>query len=274
MRDLDRLFVWLRFKSAPLTVKDVGHFVAHIEDRDRGSAWEGAQAYIDLMNYHLFTQPVGFPENCSLDILIRLAKANVAIAREEVLQKRLGLDRKRFAQAVRSALKKFKAFEDGRLKILKNFTERESKVIDFCFQRLVIDYYMRDTDLVSDFCDSLQSNGLIDAAGRAAISQHSREISLFVLEKLHLARAKVPGGKTAVFNLCWDREQDYILLTATLPDLWKPNVFIIVPFFSTGVGLAEGVGPQLSRVLSTAENRAQVACPLELTEDWKLEILA
>jgi hypothetical protein len=132
---LDRLLTNLRFKSyGAASLAEVGHFLAHNDERDKGPITQEARDFFAVMRFHL---PVLGAETDLSNMPTSFAPAMRATFRQlddQYTKRNVGLKKKVAEHVLKGALDKYAPRPGGRLAPTSDLTSDERAVLLTCLR--------------------------------------------------------------------------------------------------------------------------------------------
>jgi len=244
--DMERLFSDLRMmKPGRASVREVGHFAAHRQERDSGISLERAND-IQTSARAWLNQLDGVPPDTNH--LKKAGRANLNIMPDDRIKEKLGISRPTAVQTFAKALRKFDA---GR-----PLKAREAKVLRTFGLSMIWQVALDDCTLSSDFTDLLVLEGALPISERANFEDVSRFVTLYALSIMHGARLKMADGAIGELRLAASEETGCLRIKAEIPVSGgdKP-VTSSVPLFETSLAAATHCD---SQILMFTEDRVPI----------------
>lgn len=186
--DLDRLFLALRDRaSARASVREIGDFVAHRDQREKGPVTQKARDI--FTSFQSWLRISVMRESFTLADIRKVAEANLRNATDEQLQNRLGLKRAVAKAVLAQALNK--AAKGSRP------TPRERKTVDYLGGAFIWNPAFTDVEVVEDLIQVLGEVGLLRQAEHAAFRTLANFIALYVLTLMHGSAVLLENGDRA-----------------------------------------------------------------------------
>ncbi len=223
--DLDRLFADLRMlKPGCSSVREIGHFAAHRDERDNGISLSRAN---DIQTSARLWQQQFDGRPPTVDDLREAGRANFNIMPEPRLRERLGISKQMAQQAFNKAIRKFEA---GR-----PLKTREQEVLKVFGLSMMWQFALDDQTLCTDFADLLVMEGALADSARAEFEGAYQFISLYALSIMHGARLRMADGGTTRLRLA-SSDSGFLRIKAQIPvaDTPKP-ITTSVPLFETAL---------------------------------------
>ncbi len=254
--DLDRLFLALRDRSAArASVREVGDFVAHRDQREKGLVTRTARdiftSFESWLRISVMRQPF------TLAGIRKTAEANLRNATDAQLLGRLGLKRAVVKSVLAQALNKA---ERGAVA-----TVRERKTVDYLGGAFIWNPAFTEAALVEDLLLVLSDTGLLRRSEHNAFRALSSYLALYVITLMHGSAILLENDDRAQLVAGFDNDQGQLEVKAllTVPDIGKP-VFAPTCLFWTSLAGRDHCEPIL------LEDPTQWLGPLEISADGKL----
>lgn len=233
---MERLFSDLRMmKPGHASVREVGHFAAHREERDSGISLERAN---DIQTSARLWQKQfdGIPPD--VDHLKEAGRANLKIMPDDRIREKLGISRQTAEQVFAKALRKYGASHP--------LKQREAEVLKVFGLSMMWQFALDDRALFSDFTDLLVIEGALPEAERANFEGTSQFVALYALSIMHGARLKMADGAMTQLRLAASEETGFLRIKAEIPvsGASKP-VTSSVPLFETSLAAATHCEPKI-----------------------------
>lgn len=234
--DLHNLFSDLRMcRPGRESVKEIGHFAAHREERDEGISLKRADDIQTSAKLWHRQQNGVMPDN---EHLAKAGAANFRIIPDHVIREKFGLSRQTAEQTFKKAIRnhqKGKRLKDREVQMLQEFGL--SMMWQFSFD---------DKTLWSDFVDLIIQEGSLTEENRQAFNSVSSFVSLYALNIMHGARLKLADGNRAWLRLAKAEEGGFLRIKAEIPVSDNPKLITIsVPMFETGLNAEDYCDPKL-----------------------------
>ena len=205
VRDLDRLFSWVRFRSfGHRLVRDIGDFTAHLEDRDKGSTHEGIGLIRQSLSYHLSITKVLSDDSASLEDMASAALASLEVDPPENVKRQFRLGKAAVKTHLQSALGKVQSLDGRVLTVQTPITQIEIDALRAYVGTVVVAPPITQGKLVSELGSVLVKNNLLEARQISKLKEQAEWVAIFAIEKMHLARLRLFDGASAKLLLCVD----------------------------------------------------------------------
>lgn len=234
--DLHNLFSDLRMcHPGHQSVKEIGHFAAHREERDEGISLKRANDIQTSAKLWQRQQNGVVPDAGHLE---EAGLANLRIIPDHNFKEKFGFSRQTAEQTFKKAIKNHKAG--------KQLKEREVQVLQLFGLSMMWQFAFNDKTLWSDFVDLIIQEGSLMEENRQGFDSVSSFVSLYALNIMHGARLKLADGKKAWLKLAKSEEGGFLRIKAEIPVSDNPKlVMISVPMFETGLTAADHCDPKL-----------------------------
>jgi hypothetical protein len=201
---LDRLYSWLRFRSyGHATVRDIGDFVAHAGDRDRGMTWEGVSRIAAVLNYVIplqLAEREGKFRNCTKEVLQAAMLANWEFDLPEDVKLKSGMAKQQAGRNLRSALKKVVGYDGEVWLFSSRLTKHEDHILRHYMTRQVLQPFITPEMVISQLASCLVKNRLLKSEDAARLEGQRDFICLYILEKMHFTKLDIGQGSTATLK--------------------------------------------------------------------------
>jgi len=204
--DLDRLFLGLRERAyGRASVREIGDFVAHRGQREKGPVTTRVRDI--FISFENWTRGL-LGQVPTLDVVKRVAAANLRIVTDEQLQARLALRRK----VVTSVLQQgFQKLEHG-----GQLTDRERLIINYLGGAFIWNQTFTDTEVLSDLVFVLLKHKLLHDDDRMAFEKIASFLTLYVLTLMHGSTVLLDGGTRAELSAGFWNDQRHLEVKAEL----------------------------------------------------------
>jgi hypothetical protein len=273
--DFSRLFQWLRFRSyGAASIKEIGHFEAHSDERDTGLVTDDARDFFQLIRLRapnwnapidLSTAPEGFP-----DLMLRSFER----IDSPTIKAKTNLKRKTAASALKSALTKF-LYKEGRWYIQSALLPMEFDCIKFTAGTLVSRPIFTEDSLFRDFSFVLQKNNLIETKEQKLLDRVKAPLALYALSRMHGVELKLADdwkGNLRAGVGTSAKTVLYVNVSAPIPAnlVGASAIIFATPIYSTGLQASEWCTAELMGLL---DNGHLWSGPIEINKDMKLDLV-
>lgn len=205
--DMERLFSDLRMaRPGRASVREVGHFAAHREERDTGISLERAN---DIQTSARLWQKQFDGVQPDASHLKEAGRANLNIMPDDRIREKLGISRQTAEQTFAKALRKFSAH--------RPLKSREAEVLKVFGLSMMWQYAVDDRTLSSDFADLLVHEGALPEPERLNFQSTSQFVALYALSIMHGARLKMADGAMTQLRLAASEETGCLRIKAEIP---------------------------------------------------------
>lgn len=187
-RDLDAIFLWLRQRSfGAKTVKDIGDFVAHADEKSQGIVWDKASLLSSMFRFSLPKLSDASNRRATEKDLEPYKESVLAVfdlAEPGYVKKSTGIAQKSAKRILMKALSKISIF-NGRIDahLLSDF---ERRLLEHFSTRLIINIAYDDARLAKELSECLIKNRLIDVGEIPKVLSRIHYIAAYAIEKMHL----------------------------------------------------------------------------------------
>lgn len=265
--DLTRLFVFLRDKHlARQSVQEIGHFVAHQGERDKGFTTDAARRFFASLRFEGMLCTNGrvvdfrdLPLNFK-DIL----RDRLQTLQPTVIKKATQFNAGTARRVFKGAMDKVVAGGTGRLLLIAPLTADEEKIVRCLAGSYIVKPAFNDLRLTNELAYALIGNDLLKHSHQKKLFAKSHRIALYVLALMHRSEIVLDSAANdrARLLLSGGREGLSIYATASFLLPTMPNVNIAGPLFVTNLTAAQWCEEPLASAL--LENTPPVA-------DWGIE---
>ncbi|MEC5324953.1 hypothetical protein [Aurantimonas sp. A3-2-R12] len=200
--DLTGLFLYARDHcDGREAVADIGHFVAHHHERDRGITTRSTREWFAVARYHLSRFGSGGPHKLDGNRLPSAARDyfEIAINRVEAkfIQRETGLKRAKAYDVMRGIIPRMVQNHDMTWQLPITLTGDELKLVNCVSSLMVVKPAFEEGRLVDDFVATLKSNGLIS---KEEIRNHKTALAalipLYAISAMHNCVVQLGDGTT------------------------------------------------------------------------------
>lgn len=203
--DLNRVMLWLRDRSfGRHTVRDVGDFAAHSEERNRGLVTDEIRylaASFDLLleakygNIAIDKLPSHLPE---------IVRGTIVRMDADALRQKTGLSAKDARRVLDASLRKYKKDESGILVLADTLESTELKVLELGVTAVVKPIFTSNR-LWTDFIFVLTKNDLLQAKEIDSFGSVRPLFMLFTVWAMHRCKIILPSGREAYLEAASDK---------------------------------------------------------------------
>lgn len=220
-RDLDVIFTDLRFRcSGNQAIRDVGNFVAHAEERDRGIACESIRNLALCFKLHMereHARKQGDPLPGSVADLRDAALAALSMDTPERVRQKTLMGKKQAKRCLERAYAKIDSFE-GNVPVLNDrLTLEEKRVMRRYFVTVLAMPAFIDDDLVAQLGDCLIRNKFMLKSQQLKLREARDYLALYVIERMNLANIDLRNGEYATLRLGYKLNSGLLSIDAWIP---------------------------------------------------------
>jgi hypothetical protein len=268
--DLLRLFLWLRFNFGASSIREIGHFIGHSDERDTGLVTDEAKDFFLLLHLRLpdfrpidlDNVPGYFPD---------LLRRNFRRISTATIKNGTGMKRKVANATLDSALSKFHVKQDGRY-YLRDFLSRdESDLLVISVEVLVSRPAFTDESLFDDFVFVLGKNKLLHDDERKLLKALKAPLAVFAIATMHHVRLLLVDDWRAELHGGINRsnpERPILEVTAAAPlpgHVGGKPTKLAYPMFSTNINPSDWCSPKLIETPTSKWNFS-----IEMSDELKL----
>lgn len=276
--DLKTLFLSLRFRSyGRKLVKEIGDFVAHADERDRGIATDLFSPFIAHVRFQMpyYREPVdlgdlpaSFP-----DVLTY----NLDRIEAQTIYRDTGFRPKQAKRKFPDLLRKFSKKPDGRYRQTVKLDQDETKLLSVLIGYVVVKAAFTDSDLIREFIETLVKNDLLEQKETKKFQELQTLVALFGMSTMHQCKLILEDGVAAELYIGWcDPDKGTIGIIASCPTPIREvaTLHMAVSLFSTSLIGKDHCEESLITSLNTNPNPTPVFnLGVELTQNQKLRFI-
>jgi hypothetical protein len=258
------LFLWLRGRSyGNHAVAEVGDFVAHSDERDKGISWRKIRGLTDLLAFHFPMNDLQMPRTHAQ--LSAAALAALEAYGPEDVKKTTGMG---YAKAKHTLVKALKyVFPLGdKFTVAPGLSEAEQKLLKHYTSVIPVREAFTEHELVRQFLVALTKNKMIQPG--AFSGKFVPQIALFTMLQMHQTAIALPEGRTAMLYITHEHGGDspFLAVSAHLPIPEAPSGTLSMNIFKTSLKPEDWCDPELMELHPWD-------FPLHLGASGKLEML-
>jgi hypothetical protein len=244
--DLSTLISFLRGKwHGRQCAREIGHFLAHPEDRDQGIVTERARAFFTVIR---FSMPLTFgggvvrlDPNRLPPLFPAAVKHTLDLLDPNLLRQKTGFRRKQAKAALSLILQRLSANQDGTLKLTGSLRGEEGRLLDCLAGTLVVKCAFTDEELLQDLWFLFVKEKLARDEDKLAFMKRGPAIVLFAICCMHQRTLLLDEQPTATLSANCSQNPAHPLAVnaiASVPGLEKhllncPGVNFSAAMFST-----------------------------------------
>ncbi len=270
-RDLDAIFLWLRPRTfGAKTVKDIGDFVAHADEKDRGVVWDHASLLSPM--FRDMSMRLGESiEKSEADLRNHKARVMAAFKLDDAaaVRRGTGFGQRKAKNFLIGALSKIN-FVDGEY-FAPNFSAQERLVYHRYSRVIVVAPAYDEARLVSDFITCLKKNSMMHEDQEPAIQSASQFIAVYAIEKMHFCNLIIDNTPASSLKATISREDEGHLLGVychTNTVYKKKKKGILTEIFSTTCKASDW----LDDTLWNGQNSGEITVPIEISTGGRLTV--
>jgi hypothetical protein len=260
--DLTGLFLYARDRcDGREPVAEIGHFVAHHSERDKGIVTRSTREWFAVARYHVSRfGPRGQPlESEKMPPATRdYFKMAVNRIDAKLVREKTGMRRTDAHKLMNDVADRLTQNADGTWALPSNLTQTEAILIECVSSFMVVKSAFEADRLCDDFIATLKSNGLIT---KEEISEHREAlrllVQLYAVATMHNCVVQIGDGTTTQLRARPEPDAKQIMVNAAVPDAVpnQPAIFISSSMFTADLDPGVHCHPDLLTNL-----------------DWNLEI--
>lgn len=201
VEDLNQTFVGLRFSSSSApAVHEIGHFIAHRDERNTGVVTEAAAGIFKYARFwvsperqqgHPWRYPL-FPE---------MALLNVDLLSPQLIKSLTGRSRRETKRMLKLALEKFIQNPDQSWGLTRALTNQDEKVLQAVVGTLAMRPSFHSGSLVADLARALVANRIFSESELGPLSSLETPLSLFAMSMMHGGTLRFEDGSVSRLSL-------------------------------------------------------------------------
>lgn len=255
------------------TVAEIGHFVAHQTERNKGIVTRSTREWFALARYFM----AGFGPNGSRNLDASRLPASAqeyfrsAVTRigGKLLREKTGIPGSRADKILQDLAARLDQNSDGTWMLPRECSPDEIALVNCISSYMVVRPAFSSQRLRDEFVDTLKSNGLIT---KDEIREYREEIGtlvqLLAIAVMHKCRVLLSDGLTTTLEASLNKHVGAVEILASVPNAvpGMPNCLIASAMFSANIDLIRNCHPDL-----LAGGRWD--CEIELSPDKRLSPL-
>lgn len=238
--DLTHLFLYARDHcDGRASVAEIGHFVAHHSERNKGIVTRSTRDWDTVARYHMSRFGPGGPHPLDGRAMPNATKQYFRIAATRIDPKKIrsdtGLSRADAHARLRDLAERIQQNPDGTWALPNIISQAEITLVECVSSYLVVRPAFEAEHLVRDFLATLKSNGLITKDElRTRSAAVSSLILLYAVSAMHNCVIQIGDGSTCRLEGSADILNNKIEVQATVPAAvpGRPTVGIACSMFS------------------------------------------
>jgi len=221
--DLTALFLYARDHcDGRESVAEIGHFVAHHHERDKGIITRSTRRWCAVARYHFPRFAPGGPYPLQGNRLPASAreyyKTAISLFDQRIIKEKTGLKARDANDIIQNVANRLTLNPDGTFALPKFLTINEIKVVEFVSSLLVVKPAFEPDRFYDDFLSTLKSNGLITTDEiRKNENKIKYLILLYAISVMHNCIIKVDEETLIKLKVATDKINRQILVNAAIP---------------------------------------------------------
>lgn len=251
--DLSDLFIFARDHcDGRQTVTDIGDFVAHHNERDRGIITNSTREWFATVRYHMSVFSGGQPVPLDRAKMPTATKQYFKVAANrldaKLIRDKTGLRRAIAYERLGKIADRLIENGDGTWALPNDLTNAEAKLIECVSSVLVVKPAFLADRLIEDFIVTLKSNGLITKEEAKSNNEFLRTIvQLFAVAAMHNCIVQIGDGTTTKLKARPESPAKHINVNAAVPNPREPKIFLATSMFTADLDPALHCSTDLQR---------------------------
>lgn len=195
--DLTNLFLFVRDKSNGLeTVRDIGDFIAHQNERDRGLTTHSMRNWYEIVSFHLTRFGRGGPSPLLLDALPPNTPEYLRAVTARLAKQKVGESRSagRARENISRIIDNMRRNNDGTYSFIKIPSADEFDTFEQLTSTMIVEPAFEAEQLFDEFRSVLTSQKLLLAEELLAFDRLKNIIWLFAVTKMNNGHIRVRSG--------------------------------------------------------------------------------
>jgi hypothetical protein len=265
--DLNRIFLFLRERSyGRQTVHEIGNFVAHFGERDRGVATDLAANFFKLLRFMVPLMNKTDPRTNKINLDPNVLVASFKTIDMEYIRQQIKLKPRVARKVFDSLMKKAKSVVGTHNRV--ELDARESDLYRLLVSSFTVRAAFDDALLNKEFGECLEKNRLLLTDEMDALKKKSNLVTLFALHCMHQSTLKLDDGSIANLDLHYHNQGQLLTIRASspCPTPTTPTLHIARSIFDTSLPAKDWCDPGIL----FDDNQKNVDFPIEIGPDLKL----
>lgn len=241
--DLMGLFLFARDHcDGRESVAEIGHFVAHHDERDKGIITRSTRDWFVVARYHCSIFGPNGPQPYDAQKLPSVARDyfKIAVNRMDakMIAEKTRLRRAEAYKLMAEVVDRLIQNPDGTWALPRDLTSTEFKLVECISSVLVVKPAFEADQLFDDFVATLKSNGLIMKEELPAHRDDLRLlVELYAIAAMHNCTVQIGDGTTTQLKARPEPTIKKININAAVPEAFpgKPGVFVACSIFTANV---------------------------------------
>ena len=187
--DIHRLLMWARsLPTGSITpaIRDVGDFIAHQDERDKGLAWATGRRFCTLTRLHLWKAESGVP--ATLNDLKEAQLAGPLMLPPDELMQKSKMSPRDAQRVMKNALAKIASFDGTNETFSQPLTKEEDTLYYYFRNMRSVPFAFTIYSLVATLADVFVAQGVLLPEERSAFMQLQCRIGVYAMSKMHRTR--------------------------------------------------------------------------------------
>jgi hypothetical protein len=236
--DLMHLFLYARDHcDGREAVVDVGDFIAHHSERDKGLITRSTREWFAVARFHWATYNPGQPRQIDGQKMPPATRDYFLIAVNRIdpasIRKATGLNRSNASQSMNQLAERLTKNADGTWALPADLSGTEQSLVECVVSLMVVRGAFEPDRLFDDFLATLKSNGLItkEEIRRYRDDLHAL-VQLYAVSVMHNCVIQIGDGTTTQLKARAEVGSNEIAVNAAVPMVNMPGVFLSASMFT------------------------------------------
>ena len=265
--DISRLLLWARERAEGReSVKEIGDYVAHRTERDKGPITRRARGFLGVLHFAIRAHDKPFTMQTLPADIKDFLKLSLEWMPRELLYKETGLSRSQARQMLPAVLGKLAENSDGTFRIGLLLNPQEALLAGCLSTKISPRAAFTGDQLANDFLSILLKWDVLRDAEKKAFQKARAVIQLYAASAMHNSTVLLDGTQRASLHV---GDLNGKLVVALMgPPFGDKQIRFSTPIFTTELAIAEHA--EIGLLAATAE----AAHEIEVTPSGKLGVLA
>jgi hypothetical protein len=246
--DLTGLFLYARDHCDGR--EDIGAFVAHHHERDRGIITRSTRDWFAVARFHMSRFTPDGPKDFKADKMPPATKEYLSIIVNRLdahaLKEETGLSRAEAYRTIQGVVPRMVKNSDGTWSLPLPLTKKELDLIQFAVTMMVVRPAFESKQLIDDFFATLKSNGLITKEEiRERGSDLSVLVQLYAVSAMHNCTVQIGDGSQTKLKAVAERDEIAVLADVHGAAPAYPGAIITTAMFSAKLDPIRYCHPEL-----------------------------
>lgn len=275
--DLTKLFLHVRMETQTQTVKELGHFIAHSDERVSGVTTDMAKEFFAIMRFWWAAMtPTGMQlnwQNLPPDFITYL-QANFKSLNRKIIFEQTGLKQREAIKAFEEVIPKFSRYANGRYYLFSRLPAIEEKLVRCLLSSMNTRPAFTANRLYNEFSNDLVRLGHLRTEELPRFKKIKPALSLFAIATMHGCRVILDDGSEARLYITEGVSGLEVTARANAPTLNLPNLQTAGVMFITTLPAKIWCGEPLRKLLQPNSHPYPMEeIAIELRDTQKLEAI-